>query len=233
MHTTLLDGGMGQELLACASARPTGLWATQVLMDRPELVRAVHRDYFSAGTDIATTNSYAIHRGRLKRFGAEKRFADLHRQACQIAVSARDQHGCGLAARSMGPTGWSYRPDLAPPAAEAAALFAEIAHLQAPYLDLILLVNCSVPEALGQAIPLLANRGVPVGGYANGFVKITKGFTMEGATVDIPPKRVKLDPGIHADFAQGWIKDGAAIVGGCREVGPAHIAELARRLKGR
>jgi homocysteine S-methyltransferase len=28
----------------------------------------------------------------------------------------------------------------------------------------------------------------------------------------------------------GWVDAGATIVGGCCEVGPAHIAELARRL---
>jgi len=31
----------------------------------------------------------------------------------------------------------------------------------------------------------------------------------------------------------GWIKDGATVVGGCCEVGPAHIRELARRIKSR
>ena len=45
---------------------------------------------------IATTNSYAIHRDRLRPFGAENRFVDLHQLACKIAVSARDNHGYGL-----------------------------------------------------------------------------------------------------------------------------------------
>jgi S-methylmethionine-dependent homocysteine/selenocysteine methylase len=290
MSITLLDGGMGQELLARSSAMPTGLWSTQTLMDAPELVRAVHSDYFAAGADIATTNSYAIHRDRLRPFGAEDRFADLHRLACKIAVSARDNHGYGLVAGSMGPTGWSYRPDLAPPEEQAAELYAEIAKLHAPYVDLILcetmssvaqargavmgarvvakpiwlavtvddedgsklrsgesvtqllpiiaefkikalLVNCSLPEAVSQAIPLLAIQGVRVGGYANGFVKIAKDFMKKGATVDILQKRSNLGPEIYADFADSWIKDGATIVGGCCEVGPEHIKELARRIK--
>jgi len=259
-------------------------------MDSPELVRAVHSDYFVAGADIATTNSYAIHRDRLRPFGAENRFIDLHQLACKIAVSARDKHGYGLVAGSMGPTGWSYRPDLAPPAEEAAELYAEIAKLHEPYVDLILcetmssveqargavmgarvvtrpvwlsvtvddedgsklrsgesvteilpmisefkiealLVNCSVPEAVNQAIPLLANQGVPVGGYANGFVKIAKDFMKKGATVDILEKCPNLGPERYADFVDGWIKHGATVVGGCCEVGPAHIEELARRLK--
>ncbi len=290
MRITLLDGGMGQELLTRSSTPPTGLWSTQILMDSPELVRAVHRDYFAAGADIATTNSYAIHRDRLRPFGIENHFNNLHQLACKIAVSARDKHGFGLVAGSMGPSGWSYRPDLAPPAEEAAELYAEIAKLHEPYVDLILcetmssvaqargavmgarvvtkpiwlsvtvddedgsklrsgesvtqilpmiaefkiealLVNCSVPEAVNQAIPLLANQGVSVGGYANGFVKITKDFMKKGATVDILEKRPNLGPEIYADLVDGWVKHGATIVGGCCEVGPAHIQELARRLK--
>jgi S-methylmethionine-dependent homocysteine/selenocysteine methylase len=94
-----------------------------------------------------------------------------------------------------------------------------------------LLVNCSAPEAVNQTIPLLTNQGVPVGGYANGFVKITKDFMKKGATVDVLEKRPNLGPDVYADFADGWIKDGATIVGGCCEVGPAHIKELARRFK--
>ena len=61
---TILDGGMGQELLARTGAKPTGLWATQVMIDPPEAVSAVHDSFFAAGAEIATTNTYAIHRDR-------------------------------------------------------------------------------------------------------------------------------------------------------------------------
>jgi S-methylmethionine-dependent homocysteine/selenocysteine methylase len=292
MRITLLPGGLGQELLSRSETQPTGLWATQFLIDNPDLVKELHRDYFLAGAEIATTNSYAIHRDRLAPFGVEDRFVELHQQACQLAVSARQEHGSALVAGSMGPTGRSYRPDLAPPADEAAELYAEIARLQAPYVDLFLcetmssveqargavmgasvankpvwlavtvddedgtklrsgeplteiiplltefklaalLINCSAPEAVDQAIPLLANRGVPIGAYANGFVEIAKDFLRQGATVELLDKRTNLDPKTYADFVDGWIKHGATIVGGCCEVGPAHIAELAKRLRQR
>ena len=69
MTITLLDGGMGQELLKRSSDSPTPLWATQLMIDHPEIVKQVHNDYFSAGADICTTNTYAIHRDRLLRAG--------------------------------------------------------------------------------------------------------------------------------------------------------------------
>ncbi|HKJ29042.1 MAG TPA: homocysteine S-methyltransferase family protein [Desulfuromonadales bacterium] len=290
MDITLLDGGLGQELLARSAAAPTGLWSTQFLIDRPELVRELHSDYFSAGADVATTNSYAILPDRLCPFGLENRFVELQRLACQLAVSARDEHGQGLVAGSMGPVGRSYRPDLAPPIEEAASLYAEIAAIQEPYVDIFLcetmssvaqargavmgassgrrpvwlavsvddedgtrlrsgeaiteilpllsefdlaalLVNCSPPEAVSQALPLLAGQGIPLGAYANGFVKIAPDYLQEGATVDILQARKNLGPEVYTQFAEDWTKQGATIIGGCCEVGPAHIEELAKRLK--
>ena len=38
---TLLDGGMGQELVARSGDEPTPLWATRVMIDHPGLVKAV------------------------------------------------------------------------------------------------------------------------------------------------------------------------------------------------
>ena len=61
---TLLDGGMGQELVARSGDEPTPLWATRVMIHHPELVRAIHDDYFAAGATVATTNTYAIHHDR-------------------------------------------------------------------------------------------------------------------------------------------------------------------------
>ena len=290
MDITLLDGGLGQELLARSAAAPTGLWSTQFLIDRPELVRELHSDYFSAGADIATTNSYAILPDRLRPFGLENRFVELQRLACQLAVSARDEHGQGLVAGSMGPVGRSYRPDLAPPIEEAASLYAEIAAIQEPYVDIFLcetmssvaqargavmgassgrrpvwlavsvddedgtrlrsgeaiteilpllsefdlaalLVNCSPPEAVSQALHLLTGQGIPLGAYANGFVKIAPDYLQEGATVDLLQARKNLGPEVYTQFAEDWTKQGATIIGGCCEVGTAHIEELAKRLK--
>ncbi|WP_216601532.1 homocysteine S-methyltransferase family protein [Vreelandella azerica] len=42
--------------------------------------------------------------------------------------------------------------------------------------------------------------------------------------------RKDLGPAAYAEIALGWIKQGATLVGGCCEVGPAHIAALALRL---
>ena len=290
MTITILDGGMGQELLARSATRATGLWSARILLDDPDLVRAVHADYLAAGADVITTNSYVLHRDRLAPFGVEDRFERLHSLACRLAVEARDAHGDGLVAGSLGPNARSYRPDLALPEDQAADVFAEIARLQAPHVDLLLcetmssieqargavlgaltvglpvwlavtvddddgnrlrsgqeisqvvelcnamsldtvLVNCSIPEAVDIAVGALTGCGLRVGAYANGFTQITDAFLEAGATVDVLQKRRDLDPEAYAAFAAGWVTKGVGIVGGCCEVGPAHIALLAKRFK--
>ena len=59
MTITFLDGGMGQELVARAG-KATSLWSVQALLDNPEMVTAVHNEYFMVGADVATTNTYSI-----------------------------------------------------------------------------------------------------------------------------------------------------------------------------
>ena len=291
-NVTLLDGGMGQELIARSGHQPSGLWATEMMMKFPGLVREVHDAYFAAGAQVATTNTYAIHRDRMEHFGLPEKFEDLHALALAEAVAARAAHGSGLVAGSFGPLGWSYRPDMAPPATEAARLYAEIVALHDPHVDMFiletmsgvdqargalmgcaetdkpvwlslsvddfdgtrlrsgealedalslvddfpvaaLLVNCSRPEAVSQAMPIIARAGVPFGGYANGFTSITAAFRETAAQTDHLTARKDLGPAAYAKFVDAWIDGGASIVGGCCETGPAHIAEIARRLGAR
>ncbi len=91
------------------------------------------------------------------------------------------------------------------------------------------LINCSSPEAVAAAMPELAATGIAFGAYANGFTSVAA--LRPGGTVDALEARGDLDPTTYADHAMGWMAAGATIVGGCCEIGPAHIAELARRLK--
>ena len=90
------------------------------------------------------------------------------------------------------------------------------------------LINCSSPEAVATAMPLLAGIGVPFGGYANGFVSIAA--MQPGGTVEALEARDDLSPATYADHAMGWVAAGAVIVGGCCEIGPGHIAALGQRL---
>jgi len=286
---TLLDGGMGQELVARSGDEPTPLWATRVMMDHPGLVRAIHDDYFAAGASVATTNTYNILHDRLVGLGLDSLFHALHLRALTEAHEARAAAGRGIIAGSMGPLGESYRPDLTPDVAVSTALYAEKAALMAPHVDVILcetmssielargalrggltagkpvwlsvsvddrdgtrlrsgepvsaladvvvegaaavLVNCSMPEAMLAALQVIRGFGLPFGAYANGFSEISSLPLPAGGGAPAYTHRHDLTPEKYADFAMTWVDMGATIVGGCCEVGPAHITHLAARLR--
>ena len=162
MTITILDGGMGQELVHRSGATPTPLWATQVMIDMPHLVQEIHADYFAAGAGIATTNTYAIHRDRLAGTGLEDRFEALHRTALDMALAARDAHGSGRIAGSIGPLGASYRADVQPPHDDAVQLFAEVAGLLAPDCDLLLIETVASIAQTRAALEGALGHGKPV-----------------------------------------------------------------------
>ncbi|MEP5758565.1 MAG: homocysteine S-methyltransferase family protein [Litoreibacter sp.] len=290
MSITILDGGMGQELINRSGRAPTDLWSIQYLLDDPDLIRAVHAAYFDAGAEVATTNTYSVLPDRLIHHNLLDQLDRLSILACVLAVEARDAHGAGQVAGALGPLGFSYQPDKAPPAERAAEIYARLAKRHAEYVDIhlletmssvdqargglmgcavtdkpvwlaisvddddgrllrsgepvtdilalvaefkpeALLVNCSAPEAISTALPLL-NVDVPLGAYANGFVDISKGFDRIGATVDALEVRADLTPDVYATIAEKWAATGASLIGGCCEVGPDHIKELTYRFKG-
>jgi S-methylmethionine-dependent homocysteine/selenocysteine methylase len=97
-----------------------------------------------------------------------------------------------------------------------------------------LLINCTSPEAVTEGLPeLRAAAGArPVGGFANGFITIPSGFGLDKGVSDLE-QREDLDPDAYAAFVARWLDEGATIVGGCCEVGPAHIARLAELIRER
>lgn len=158
---TLLDGSIGQELVKRSGDRPTPLWSTRVMIDRPEILAQVHDAYFRAGATVATTNTYAIHRSRLMREGIEDQLPSLIDAALSQANHARLGHG-GRIAGALGPLLATYRPDLNPDPDEAAEKFGELAAMMADHVDLLLIETVSsLLEAEG-ALRGAGDHGKPV-----------------------------------------------------------------------
>ncbi len=127
-----------------------------------------------------------------------------------LAVTVRDDDGSRL--RSGEPVG-------------------DLAGVVEKYQPEAVLVNCSTPEVMEDALRIIRDFGKPFGAYANGFKKISEGFLKDSPTVDALEARTDLGPAEYADFALRWVGMGATFIGGCCETGPAHIAEIARRLE--
>ena len=93
------------------------------------------------------------------------------------------------------------------------------------------LANCSAPEAMAAALDVFAGFGKPFGAYANGFTEITKAFLGDKPTVAALTVRRDITPESYAETVLAWVeRHGATIVGGCCEIGPAHIRAVRDRL---
>lgn len=107
------DGALATELEARGCNLDDPLWSAKVLLEQPQLIRDVHRDYFAAGAGVATTSSYqATPQGFARRGLAEKEALELVALSVRLADEARREHLAGnpgtgplLIAGSVGPYG--------------------------------------------------------------------------------------------------------------------------------
>ena len=94
-----------------------------------------------------------------------------------------------------------------------------------------MLFNADIIKAVASGLEVLKGFGKPFGAYANGFTNISKDFLKDKSTVQSLSAREDVGPDAYAEIVMGWIGQGATIVGGCCEIGPAHIGEIARRVR--
>ncbi len=286
LKPTLLDGGMGQEIVNRGGKSAYGEWAVAALYDDPQMVKAIHIDYIEAGADVITTNTYSTTRTRLRHVGMEDRFEELIRRAGKLATEARDETQATHVqiAASLSPLEATYINEFTLSFDEMVAQYQEIMTLLDAYVDIYLgetfsttlesrafltaaqntnkptwvswtlhdhgsttlrgsetiqqaldsirsfsvdalLINCCTPDSILAAFPLLDSSGIQFGGYANGFVEIPSSWDINQVQ-----SRTDLAPDVYAQHIKNWLEAGATIVGGCCEIGPAHIARVRQML---
>src|SRR5436190_13101712 len=90
-QVVILDGALATELERRGADLRDPLWSAKVLLEKPDLIRQVHYDYFAAGADVATTASYqATIPGLMKRGLSRDQAADVLRLSVRLACEARD-----------------------------------------------------------------------------------------------------------------------------------------------
>jgi homocysteine S-methyltransferase len=88
----VLDGALADELERRGADLRDPLWSAKLLIERPDLIRTVHLDYFRAGADLATTATYQATFEGFARRGVERRAAaQLMQSAVALAASAREE----------------------------------------------------------------------------------------------------------------------------------------------
>ncbi len=111
----LLDGATGTELDRRGVDVGLPLWSARAMLDAPEVLEAVHRDYLESGAEAVTTNTFRTHRRSLAKEGYGDRAESLTRDAVAIAAAARDAiNPEAMVLGSVAPLEDCYTPDLAP-----------------------------------------------------------------------------------------------------------------------
>ncbi|ATB69353.1 homocysteine S-methyltransferase [Sulfurospirillum diekertiae] len=87
----IIDGAFGTELERKGYDINDSLWSAKFLMEKPEAIGEVHKDYLEAGSDCITTASYqATYEGFMKRGLSEKEAKALIQSSVKIAKNVRD-----------------------------------------------------------------------------------------------------------------------------------------------
>ena len=102
----LLDGGFGTELIA--RGFPQGACPEAWNVEKPEVVKEIHNNYYDAGADAVLTNSFGGTTIKLSSHDLEDRCFELNRAAALIANEVKPE-GRYLGG-SMGPTGKFLKP---------------------------------------------------------------------------------------------------------------------------
>ncbi len=106
----ILDGGLSNALVARGHDLSDELWTARLLRDAPDEIAAVHRAYYAAGAEVATTASYQASVPGLERAGLARHEAEaLVRRSVTLAREVRDELATDgrrrLVAASVGPYG--------------------------------------------------------------------------------------------------------------------------------
>jgi len=114
----ILDGGMGRELARMGAPFRQPEWSALALIEAPQCVRAAHDAFIAAGSQVITTNSYAVVPFHVGDDVFAEQGAALIALSGKLAREAADAAPAKvLVAGSLPPVLGSYRPDLFEPVA--------------------------------------------------------------------------------------------------------------------
>lgn len=162
----LLDAAMGSDLDRRGLPTTLPLWSAVGLMERPDLVQAIHRDNLAAGADIVTTNTFRSTARTLRKAGLDEATSDeLDRLAVHLAIAARDEAGRSnaLIAGSIAPLDECYEPTFETPDDVALAEHAAQArNLAAAGADFLMIETMPTIREAVLATQAALQTGLPV-----------------------------------------------------------------------
>jgi betaine-homocysteine S-methyltransferase len=198
-----------------------GPFVPEVVLDFPDAVRELHREFRRAGADVMVALTYYAHREKLRDVGREGDLEAMNRQAVRIAREVAREGGAdagadggALVAGNVCNT-WAYDPDDPSTAAIVRAMYAEqLGWAAEEGVDFVISeTNDYLGEAL-IALEVIQGLGLPA--------MVTLAPTQPGLTRDGYE---------YADACRILAAEGAAIVGLNCDRGPRTMLPLIARIR--
>ena len=88
----ILDGGMGQHLLAKGLKPKGSLWSATALIDKKyhQLIVDAHLDFIKSGAEVIITNNFSARRVRMIQNNVEEHFNYANEKAGELALKAKE-----------------------------------------------------------------------------------------------------------------------------------------------
>lgn len=187
--TRILDGGMGQELLARGMKARGTLWSANAVLDKSQhqLLVDTHLDFIRAGAEVIVTATFCTRRQRLRDNGMEDQFEYANRTAGELAVQARDISGKPvLIAGGLPPQDRTYEADSRSDK-DIRESFREQALLLDPYVDFFYLDVLSSAREIRLAVEGIRDIGKPflVGMHISEGTRLPSGDSIKSVVNNI------------------------------------------------
>ena len=191
--TRVLDGGMGQELLARGVEASGTLWSANALLQEKyhELLLDTHLDFINSGAEIIVTTTFTTRRMRLRDNGVEDKFEYLNTKAGEIAKKAKDLNPHVLVAGGLPPQYLTYEVDTRSDE-EIKENFYDQAKLLDPFIDFFYLDVLSSVREFNLAIKAIESFKKPylIGAHISEGVKLPSGENISEIITTINHKKL-------------------------------------------
>ena len=192
-QTRILDGGMGQELLA-RGMKPNGtLWSANALLkdEYHQLLLDTHLDFIKSGAEIIVTTTFTTRRLRLRDNKIEDKFEYLNTKAGEIAKKAKEKNPHVLIAGGLPPQYLTYEADTRSDS-EIKENFYEQAKLLNPFVDFFYFDVLSSVREFRLAIEAIENFDKPylIGAHISEGIKLPSGEKVSQIITEIDHKKL-------------------------------------------
>ena len=192
-ETRILDGGMGQELLARGVEASGTLWSANALLQEKyhQLLLDTHLDFINSGAEIIVTTTFTTRRMRLRDNGVEDKFEYLNTKAGEIAKKAKDLNPHVLVAGGLPPQYLTYEVDTRSDE-EIKENFYDQAKLLDPFIDFFYLDVLSSVREFNLAIKAIESFKKPylIGAHISEGVKLPSGENISEIITKIDHKKL-------------------------------------------